>query len=191
MIVAHAAGWAIGWPVPNPFDSPPPTQVVAIPTPAPSPLHPVRTPTPPTTWVLATTVRDDHINIIAVHHSSDDDRLYVRCRPETPRLRLFVVFDEPGFLLGNEDDAIGVFVRVDDEPRIAQLWDVSISRTAVFAPPVVDLRWIRALVHAQRLTIGAYSNADNQWRHATFNLQLPDNGRHPVLRVLSICGYEA
>ena len=74
-----------------------------------------------------------------------------------------MVFDEPGCLLGNENDVAGAFVRLDDEPRVAQLWEVSISRTDVFAPSAADQTWARALLHAQQLTTGAYPNADGQW----------------------------
>ncbi len=90
----------------------------------------------------------------------------MRCSAETRRLRLFVVFDEPGYSVGNEDDEAGVFVRLDDEPRVAQLWEVSIGRTAVFAPTAADLTWARALLHAQQVTTGAYSNAEGQRRNA-------------------------
>jgi len=38
----------------------------------------------------------------------------VRRSAEIRRLRLFAVFVEPGYFLGNEDDEVGVFVRLDE-----------------------------------------------------------------------------
>ena len=178
VIAAHAAGWAVGLPVPNPFDSPPPAQVF-------------QAPPPPTTWVMTSSITNEHTNIYALHHSADGDRLYVRCRAELRVLSLLVRFNEPGYLFGNARNQVGMSLRLDDGPRVAQLWQGSISRTFAFAPRPVTLPLTRALVDANRLEVGAYSHMDGQWRYADFDLRTPDDTTHPVVRVLTICGYEA